>query len=54
MRAPFVVLAAAASHLFATVAAVADLSFSWPKYPEENVQFSLQWSGGTAPVRTQS
>ncbi|KAF8305541.1 hypothetical protein DL93DRAFT_312839 [Clavulina sp. PMI_390] len=27
----------------------AELDFQWPNYPEENVNFQLTWSGGTAP-----
>lgn len=26
------------------------LTFTWPKYPEVAIEFSLTWSGGTPPV----
>lgn len=38
------------AHLFALVPLVAGLELQWPANPEANVKFSLQWSGGTAPV----
>jgi hypothetical protein len=36
---------------FASVISAETLTFTWPKYPEANVDFPLTWSGGTPPVR---
>ena len=36
---------------FANVISAQTLTFTWPKYPEANVEFPLTWSGGTPPVR---
>lgn len=45
-----ILLACLLAHLFALVPLVAGLELQWPANPEANVKFSLQWSGGTAPV----